>query len=481
MRILGSAVVCVVLAAAVWAQPASRVFTRPAVPPAEVLNRLNLKHAWHAHVGMESLRDGLLSIQLLDGQVLVQTRSGGVTLLNAETGAAIWRARVGVPYRGTQALGANAQAVFVANGDHLYALSRTTGQGLWDMLLPSAVTAPPVADETQIYLCMGAGRIVVYQLPDPKAPADQPLVAPTALPVETQLEFRPPPGTLSTLGMQSILRRYDHQRHGPRASIVWSHPFTGGRLEQAPLLTEEFVTLAATDGTFFTTSKFLNRVLYSFQAEAALSAPMGQYGETAFVPSTDYLTYSLDIVTGRILWRVLGGAPILRKPEVFDEELYVAPERVGLYRIERTTGHLLWHNFQAERFLAQNRKFVYATDHSNRLLLLDRVRGTVLTSYDGTRDFVFPVANEMSDRLFLAANNGMIVCLHDRDYPTALKMKNPGQRPAAKPAEKPAEKPKDDEPGEPVEKPAKPAPEKPVEKPAKPAPAKPAANGKAIG
>ena len=37
------------------------------------------------------------------------------------------------------------------------------------------------------------------------------------------------------------------------------------------------------------------------------------------------------------------------------------------------------------------------------------------------RDFVYPVPNEITDRLYLAAHNGLIVCLHDRDYATPLR------------------------------------------------------------
>src|SRR5207249_2149095 len=124
---------------------------------------------------------------------------------------------------------------------------------------------------------------------------------------------------------------------------------------------------------------------------------------------------------GRILWRVLGGAPILRKPIVFDEDLYFSAESVGLYRLDRETGQLRWHNRQADQFLAQNKKFVYATDFSGRLLILDRARGRVLTSYDGVRDFVVPVPNELTDRIYLAGQDGLLMCLHDRDHPTPLR------------------------------------------------------------
>src|SRR5207248_5536007 len=106
-----------------------------------------------------------------------------------------------------------------------------------------------------------------------------------------------------------------------------------------------------------------------------------------------------------------------------DEDVYVAIDRAGLYRVRRSNGAEVWRNDDAARFLSANKKFVYAADRHGRLLVLDRARGTTLSTYDGTRDFVFPVQNDLTDRLYLAAHNGLIICLHDRDAETPLAMK----------------------------------------------------------
>jgi hypothetical protein len=95
-----------------------------------------------------------------------------------------------------------------------------------------------------------------------------------------------------------------------------------------------------------------------------------------------------------------------------------------LTRLDRESGEALWRiprgrnilsaNSEADRFLAANKKFVYATDTSGRLLVLDRKRGTRLSVLP-TTDFRFPVINQLSDRLYLASNDGTVLCLHDRD------------------------------------------------------------------
>jgi hypothetical protein len=181
--------------------------------------------------------------------------------------------------------------------------------------------------------------------------------------------------------------------------------------------------VATYGGSFTALKKTDGRMQYHFQAMAPLSAPVGQRDEMAYVGSEDFSVSALDIFAGRILWRFLGGGSIRQRPEVNDDSVYITPERSGLYRLDRETGQTVWQNFDAERFRAANPKFVYATDRSGRLLILDRARGTQLAVYDGGRDFVVPIANEMTDRLYLASNDGLVVCLHDRQYSTPLRMK----------------------------------------------------------
>src|SRR5262249_28425571 len=69
---------------------------------------------------------------------------------------------------------------------------------------------------------------------------------------------------------------------------------------------------------------------------------------------------------------------------------------------------------------AVNNKFVYAADSAGRLRVLDRATGKQLSYYEPFREYNFPVHNQTTDRLFLAANNGLLVCLHDREYEKPL-------------------------------------------------------------
>jgi outer membrane protein assembly factor BamB len=460
---------------AVSAQGLARLYTTPALPPREALDRLHLTMAWYTYLPTDGRRDGINRVQITDyassQQIFVQTRSGTILALDGATGASLWRVRLGLPYVVSQPLGYNSNTVFAIYGASLFALARDTGQLLWEFSLPHTAASAPVADEERVYVTLATGRLQAYLLPKtgtkapeslpgpepkpepaPAAPAEPP-AGPPKLPTRSDYKQQLTALGVSGRSLQSIsavsslgqsvrsigplasaAQAGQKLVDGPQPLLLWEYE-SDTRLQSAPLLTTDFVFLVS-GGTFNAVAKPDSRLLYRFPSGLDLSAPLGQYGETAYVSSSDFGLHAFDIFAGRILWRFLGGGPILRTPAATDEDVYVTAERAGLYRLDRGTGLADWQNTSAERFVAANKKVVYATDASGRLLILDRTRGRRLGTYAGTRDFVVPISNELTDRLYLASNDGLLLCLHDRDYPTPLRMRTVEER---KPTPAPAE------------------------------------------
>ena len=75
--------------------------------------------------------------------------------------------------------------------------------------------------------------------------------------------------------------------------------------------------------------------------------------------------------------------------------------------------------------MASNKKFVYATDRHGRLLVLDRETGNRLGALEEARDFVVPITNEFTDRIYLSSNDGLVISMHDRHNSKPLLMKKP--------------------------------------------------------
>ncbi len=128
-----------------------RIWSQPSPPSQEALDRLNLQMAWAVHVPMDGRLDGFANIQIVGDQVLVQTRSGLITLLDAEnSGRALWRARPGRAYQAALPPTFNSRAVFTSDSGSLFALDRQTGALQWNHDLKVAFSAPPQADDYQI-------------------------------------------------------------------------------------------------------------------------------------------------------------------------------------------------------------------------------------------------------------------------------------------------------------------------------------------
>jgi outer membrane protein assembly factor BamB len=452
-KFAAAAVMILLTITAVTAQDTSQLYTHPAVPSKEVLDRLNLVKAWHVYAPTAGKRDGLLSVQVFDDQVLVQTRSGLVSVIRMQDGTIEWSVPVGIPYRGAVPLGRNRDSVFVIHGRQLYVLNRRTGTVQWTFSLPYAASAAPVADDERLYLCVATGRFLVYELPRPTKAS-----APAKIAAEKESAPLPPVDLSTRVGDMNQVdhtsssvtadRGADWLNRGPQPHLLWQYLGTSP-LEQSPLIAPDVVLLAGADGTFFATTRDLRITKYRFKADAPLAAPVGQYNETAYVASTEYDVYALDMLAGKITWRFVSGTPITRKPEVNDDDVYISPNRPNLARVDRLSGEKKWSNAKADRFLAANKKFVYAFDANGQLLILDHKHGTILFALD-TRDFVVPVTNQLTDRLFLASNDGLLVCLRDRDYPKPVIMKTIKETPAPKPkseggSEKPKEKAEDKE------------------------------------
>ncbi len=391
------------------------VYTRPTIPSRAALNRLNLKEGWRTYVGMDGTRDHIFGVQILGDQILVQNRSGVITLIDAEDGSILWRAQPGKTYMVGEDVAHNRRSVFAVRGGELYALDRKTGKLQWEMTLPHGVSATPFADNERLYLCLLTKELYAYDLPETvlanlKAPTNFNAANPEAMALEK-----------AELGSQTDAAHAQGSNTLPPPMHVWTYS-AETRLEKAPLSSGKLLALSGVDGIYFACAKINGRPLYRFRAEAPVTAPLGQYNDTAFMASQDTNLYAVDIVGGRLKWRFTAGGPILLKPEIEDDGVYVSPFAGGLFRIDRETGTRIWRNPTAGRFVAANKKFVYAMDRTGRLLVLDKAHGNVLSALD-VRGFVFPVSNERTDRIILAANNGLILCLHDRDYPQLVKMK----------------------------------------------------------
>jgi outer membrane protein assembly factor BamB len=421
-------VLLLLLFVTVAATQGPRLFTRPALPPDAMLERLNLTMAWHTRLPMNGQRDGLSTLQFIPTktgfQLIVQTRQGAVAALDAETGDLLWQTQVGVPYWVGQPVAANSHALFVTRREYLYALDRKTGRHMIEtvdakgaqprpgMILPGVPSGAPVADEGMLFLPFSS-RITAFELPFEQKRTGLPMLD----------EEAPPPNL---------------------PMVKWTEPLPGLRTELPLLLSGPALGAVSPTGTFFTLGSVARSDPIFFRTGEPVAVPMGQYENFAYIGSQNGTVYALNMLSSDQAWRFNADAPIGRQPNVTARDVYVFANRLGLYRVDRASGLTRWLNRDAHRFLATNNHFVYAADPVGRLLVLDYFRGTTLGVYD-LRDYTTMFPNELTDRIYLGANDGLIVCLRHRGQRTPVLNKLPPPPPpkiVPKAKETPPETPK---------------------------------------
>lgn len=220
-----------------------------------------------------------------------------------------------------------------------------------------------------------------------------------------------------------------------------------------PLLLTPLRAWAATDSEELIAASTKQRVreVY-YRATALVSATPGQAGDMGYFPLADGNLLAIDLNTGNlvgganVIWRSTVGGLMDHPPLVTRDAIYASGENSGVARIDRTTGKVLWKSeSSADTVLASTDDFVYVRNNQGRMLMYDtrqvldpslgRVRP--LTGAD-LPAFNVPFTNTVTDRLYLAADNGLLVCLREAtpkysrpvrmapDPPKPVEKKDPG-------------------------------------------------------
>jgi outer membrane protein assembly factor BamB len=451
-------------------QTPTRVLTNPSAPPQEVLDRLDLEPAWRTLLPVDGLRDGIGVVQQAPGQIFVRLRSGILCALDATTGALMWTERVGEPYPVMRRMGIGRDTVLVLDAARIVALDRATGRQEWDLQLDEVPITPPSLGDFLLYINYADGRVATYSLPKTtaalaKLSAEERSrlagrlsrarsvigsVAPLAPVAGDPLAVRPP-----SFGFRNSSPVDMPFRIGTSLPIrgVYLQP-RNISAEQAREISERPIFLSqrtpgfpvnysviAGSGVAVATGTSPDMLILRLDPENPISRltlpapvvmPPVQSGRFAFLVTADATVQAVDLLTGAVRWRSALGSRVLEAPLATTDALFVVTESSGLVRIDLESGAKSWIQPDAKHVAAVNPRFVYANDRVNRLLVLSRAAGVELGQADFA-DFNVGITNDETDRLILAANNGLVVALRDRHFPTPVPV-GPPQPPPLRPS-----------------------------------------------
>jgi outer membrane protein assembly factor BamB len=352
------------------------------LPSPAALNRMGLTRAWWSHAVVDPTRDKVEYLTADENNVYVQGSNGVVTAFNAETGKLLWSRPVGFTDRASLPTAMNDELLFVVNGTRLFAVRKPNGDIVWELPLPGQPTSTPAIDEYRAYVGFLDGSVYAFDLKK-----------------------------VQELHTQSMLPAYSFQ------AISWRFR-TSQAVTATPLPSGRFVAFASRDGSLYSVSSENSRLLFQFETDAALTAPLVRYKNVLLLASEDYNFYSLNVENGKPGWQFSAGLVIRKAPVLIGDEVYLLPDRGWIFKLMAENGAVQWRDPRINEFLAVSTRRVYAVDHSNNLSILSRADGALLGTMPLGRFTKF-LANDRSDRVFVATKDGFVLCLREtgRDFP----------------------------------------------------------------
>lgn len=364
------------------------------LPPARTLARFGLQRSWWNQSTLNVARERVRHLVADEEVAIVQSTGGIVTCFDAENGKRLWSMQIGRRDDPSYPAATNPELVLITSSRYLYALNKRTGNLEWRIAVPAQPSASPSADDRQVYVgCMD--------------------------------------GTVYAFSLRRIRELYGERRL-PDASyqaVVWTYK-AGAAVTTPPLPIEgdNVVCFASLDHSLYCVTKSDREVRFQFETDAPVSAPLAYHEGKLYLASQDFDLYCIDVLSGTPHWRFVSGTPITKKPYILGDDLYLLPETGGLFCLSVDSGQQRWWRQRITEFLGASAGRLYASDDQQNVILLDRADGALLGAFP-LRAFPVRVVNDRTDRLFLASESGLVVCLHEIGQEFPLYHLYPERRP----------------------------------------------------
>ena len=398
-----------------------------ALPTNRYLKQYGLEMYWWGQATLNPKRETVKNVMIDEEGVIVQASSGMITAFDSETGQKLWSNLIGRYDQAGFKPVANGDLILVINGLSMYAINRRTGDIKWQIGLPQYPSTGPAMDDNQIYVGTLDGSVYAFDI-------------------------------------RKIAELYNDGKlpQWSESARAWRYK-TGKEITSTPISTGRVVNFASLDGSLYSVTARSRRIQWQFETDAPVSAPVTTNGRSLFLASQDFNFYCLGAENGQVRWSFVSGLPIKKAPYAINNHVFISPERGGLFCIEigeetrkiiqtspiqdpdnpfladdpvpsnvkpKLGGKEVWPRPvpNVKEFIAATPKTVFASDEQNNILIIDRMKGEIRGKLPFRRFSVHP-ANNLTDRLFLSTESGLVIAIREvgREYP--IYHLNPDRKP----------------------------------------------------
>jgi outer membrane protein assembly factor BamB len=344
------------------------------LPTYQQLSPLGLERGWWAQAVINPSRDKIRHVAIDEDMVYVQASSGVTTAFDAETGRQLWAVHLGRFDQPSFPAISNEDLAMIVVGSTMYGLEKKTGRTVWTLILPGQPSTSPAVDEKHVYFGTLDGSLYAYSL--------------------------------------RKIRQLFEERRLPQWSMeaqVWKYK-SGKEITSPPITTGRVVNFASRDGSLYSVYAADRKLVYQLETDKAIVAPLTRLGNSMFVASEDFTFYSLNLLNGRVQWEFTSGLPIRKAPWPIENDLYILPDRGGMYCLDPKDGQQRWWNPNLTNFVAVVGGAVATSDLDGNLVMISRAKGEIIGSLP-LRRYTVRTGNDRTDRIYLATESGLVICL----------------------------------------------------------------------
>ena len=362
------------------------------LPTKRMLSPHNLERMWWNQATLDPSRDIVRHLTADENVVIVQSRSGLTTVFDISNGRKLWAVQIGRVDSVAFPAITNDDYVMIASGTALYALQKFTGKLIWKFDLPAAPSTSPAIDDDQIYVGSRDGSVYAFDL-----------------------------RKITKLHKEGLLPQWSAK------TLVWRYK-AFKEVTTPPISTGRVVNFASRGGSLYSVTATDRKLVFQFETDHAISAPMAQSPGFLYLPSEDFKLYCLNAENGRTRWVYNTGLPIRKQPKVIGQEVFLTPSHGGLHVIDRGSGRRKWWRNKITGFIAASPTRAYVSDNVGNLIILNREDGAVVAALP-LRKFRIRLANARTDRIIIATQSGLVACIREKGQEFPIYHMHPERRP----------------------------------------------------
>jgi outer membrane protein assembly factor BamB len=173
---------------------------------------------------------------------------------------------------------------------------------------------------------------------------------------------------------------------------------------------EKFVIFATEAGNVIRIAADKPAKVWQFDAPAAVIGPVVHDENSLYFACRDTCVYRIELSSGRLLWKYKTQGVLDTAPQLGGKLVYQCVPDMGLAAIDKQTGKLVWQVKGGAGMLSESGDKTYVITKDGHLVAMDSAKAKQLYSVNIALPIKY-VSNTADSKIYIADTEGRIACL----------------------------------------------------------------------